>query len=397
MNRNRKATLIGLLGLTLFGAGTVIGGEPQAPAAPAAPQAPTAPQAPAAPHVWVSGDDGRVRVIARFGRGRLGVSIADLDEEKVKELGVADVSGALITDVSEDSAAAKAGIQKNDVVVEFDGVRVRSSAQLARLVRETPAGRKVTLRVRRGGDTKTLTAELESGGGAYEFLAGSGDGPRVRVAPMPRIKVMPRIEVMPRGPAMFFRRPRLGISGDNISGQLADYFKVSQGHGVLVAAVNEGSAAEKAGLQAGDVIVKAGDAEVESMRDLRRALGETDKEDPQITLTIIRGGKERQVQVTLDIPEDAGIKRWSGLVCSDEDCDLDFDFNFDFNFDFDPGMIEEHLEGLGDHLEESLRGLRGLHGLEERFELNKELLLERDREIRERHEQKLRTSPLRRI
>src|SRR5262245_41986248 len=86
--------------------------------------------------------DARV-VRVRGGGGYLGVSLADLD--------AADAKGVRVREVTEDSPAAKAGLQADDVIVSFDGETVRSAAQLARMVHERPAGRSVTIGYLRGG------------------------------------------------------------------------------------------------------------------------------------------------------------------------------------------------------------------------------------------------------
>ncbi len=72
---------------------------------------------------------------------RIGLSIDDVaDNDSAAE-------GAMVRDVFPDSPAASAGFAEGDVIVEFDGERVRSASQLTRLVRETPAGRTVSAAV----------------------------------------------------------------------------------------------------------------------------------------------------------------------------------------------------------------------------------------------------------
>ena len=88
-------------------------------------------------------------VVRHAGGGRLGVSLADTE---------GDVRGAKVRSVEEGSAAEKAGIKEDDLVVRFDGEAVRSASHLARLVGETPAGRAVPIEVTRGGATHTTMA-----------------------------------------------------------------------------------------------------------------------------------------------------------------------------------------------------------------------------------------------
>lgn len=176
------------------------------------------------------------------GQPRLGVRISDVTAGRLAELKLSAETGVAIEEVEEESPAAKAGLQKNDVILTFAGERVRSAAQLRRLVQETPAGRKVTLEINRGGQTRAVEVTLEEGARSRRS--------EIRV---PRIE-MPHFEIPEFH--LFTRGPRLGISADELTPQLADYFGVKQGKGILVREVMADSAAAKAGLKAGDVIVR---------------------------------------------------------------------------------------------------------------------------------------------
>ena len=96
--------------------------------------------------------------LSQDGGSRIGVSIEDVaDNDSVAE-------GAFIRGVSPDSPAESAGFSEGDVVVEFDGERVRSVRQLTRLVQETPVGRAVGVVVVRDGGRVELEVTPESGG-----------------------------------------------------------------------------------------------------------------------------------------------------------------------------------------------------------------------------------------
>jgi membrane-associated protease RseP (regulator of RpoE activity) len=230
----------------------------------------------------------------------LGVTLSDISEEKAKELKLSGDYGVQVKEVSEDSPAAKAGLAKDDIIVEFAGEKVRSAMQLRRLVRETPPGRDVTIVVRRGAETKKLTAKL---GEPKDRTRGFFEAPmppgtfNIRVPhPLPEVHV-------PDFDFVWMRRgARLGISGDELTSQLAQYFGVKQGKGILVREVVVGSAAEKAGLKAGDVIVAVDGKEVSTVRELRRTLdGSADqKENRKLALTIVRDKQEQTVSVELD-------------------------------------------------------------------------------------------------
>ncbi len=249
----------------------------------------------------VRGPEARKFVFRTGGEGGawLGVTIGDVNAEKAKELKLAGEYGAFVKEVHENSPAAKAGLQKDDVIVEFAGEKVRSAAQLRRLVRETPADRAVTLVVNRAGQTKTLSAKLE--GHANQFF--EMPAPAIAATPMPNIH-MPDFNFVWKD-----RGARLGISADELTPQLAEYFGVKQGKGILVREVVVGSAAEKAGLKAGDVIVAVDGKEVPSVSKLRRALASEKEEKRKVALTIVRDKREQTLSVEIAAPERPGPRR----------------------------------------------------------------------------------------
>jgi serine protease Do len=246
-----------------------------------------------------------VQILRWGGHPWLGISIADVTAEKARELKLAGPAGALITDVEEESPAAKAGLTANDVVVEFAGERVRSAAQLSRLVRETPSGATVTMQVNRAGETRTLSVTPEGRRAHFRM-------PRIHVPP-PQIHV-PDIEIPEFNVHVFRRGARLGISADQLTTQLADYFGVPSGKGVLVREVVAGSAAEKAGLKAGDVIVRVDEETITSVSGLRRALAGGGEESREVTLTIVRERREQTVKVQLEEKRPFGPRRSARVV-----------------------------------------------------------------------------------
>lgn len=94
----------------------------------------------------------------------LGLKVKDTDEAQAKELKLPHVTGVLVVSVVPGSPAAKAGFQPNDVIMEFDGQRVRSVAQLHRLIEETPADRTVKVEISRKGKLETLQVKIETRG-----------------------------------------------------------------------------------------------------------------------------------------------------------------------------------------------------------------------------------------
>jgi membrane-associated protease RseP (regulator of RpoE activity) len=238
---------------------------------------PDPPDAPEAPEIFLLND----------GSAHLGVMLGEVTPQKAQELKLAAVAGAIIIRVEKESPAAQAGLEKDDVIVEFDGARVRSSAELHRLVRETPSGRAVAIKVMRGGQARTLSAKLEAPA-HKEFKF-----------PMPEMAV-PSVNIPEFNFSFGPGHASLGISGDDLTSQLAQYFGVKQGKGVFVREVTVGSAAEKAGLKAGDVIAQVDGKTVSSVDELRAALNDNFTDDTRkVNLSIVRDHHEQTLTVEL--------------------------------------------------------------------------------------------------
>ena len=231
-----------------------------------------------------------------IGGSFLGVGVREIDSSRAKVLNLREEYGVEITKVEEDSPAEKAGLKMGDVVIEYQGQRVEGTEQFVRLVRETPVGRTVKMNVARGGSTVPVSATI-----------GSRKGVKIFAQPMPKMegfvwpdkdfKVM--IPDVPKA-MMSWRSGMLGIDGESLSdSQLASFFGVKEG--VLVRGVMKGSPAEKAGIKAGDVIVKVNDAKVTSTRDITAAMRAARTASRQtFPVTLFRERSETTLQVTMD-------------------------------------------------------------------------------------------------
>jgi S1-C subfamily serine protease len=93
-------------------------------------------------------------------------------------------------------------------------------------------------------------------------------------------------------------RGRLGITYTEIEGQLADYFKAPKDVAILVNSVGEGSAAEKAGIKAGDLLLKLGATTVEGASDLQEAVRDLEPGKPS-PVTVLREGRNVELSVTV--------------------------------------------------------------------------------------------------
>ena len=256
-----------------------------------------------APSVYGQARERQSRVIEPFeffGRGaQIGVSVHDADDESRKSGGGA----VIVDDVQADSPAAKAGIKVGDALAEFDGERVRSVRQFTRLVQETPVGRTVQAVLARNGQrvTVSVTPERASNvvlGGNFDMLRRS----------LPAVPAVPPAPATPRPPSLpgfefgfRYGGGRLGISVEDLTDQLSEYFGVKEG--VLVRSVTEGSVAAKAGLKAGDVITGVNGTHVNDPSDVNRAI-ERLSDGADITLDIVRDRKAQTLKGKLEPRQD---------------------------------------------------------------------------------------------
>jgi membrane-associated protease RseP (regulator of RpoE activity) len=232
-------------------------------------------------------------------QGYLGVDLADLDQEKAQALKLKDVRGALITLIDHDAPAGQIGLKVNDVVLQLNGQNVEGAEQLRRMLREVPAGRKVSIEISRDGNIQTLAVELAdrrvmehdvwnkignegdpfTQGSGMGILAGAGD------APMPGFH-------MP----FFGSSLNVGALVEPLTSQMAEYLGVA--NGLMVKQVAHKSEAAAAGLKAFDVILKVGSDAIATTADWDRALRSNVGKPVQVT--ILRDRKQQTLTLQVD-------------------------------------------------------------------------------------------------
>ena len=232
----------------------------------------------------------------------LGVKVSDV-EDGAGPIGAEE--GAVVTEVVAGAPAAAAGIEAGDVIVEFDGERIRGARQLTRVVRETPAGRSVAVIVFRDGariDVNVTPGERprpdwrgnlrrieipEPDEGEAQAFVRRGDSTLLEGLP----------DIVDGAMMSLAGRARLGIRAESVDGQLAEYFGVSAG--VLVRHVEEDTVAAGAGLRAGDVITAIDGDAVDDLRALRRSLSALDS-GASFDIAIVRDGAEMSLPAELE-------------------------------------------------------------------------------------------------
>ncbi len=222
----------------------------------------------------------------------LGIGVSEIDADRAKALKLKEERGVEITRVEEDSPAARAGLKTGDVVLEYGGQRVEGTEQFVRLVHETPVGREMKISVSRNGAVQTLTAKTGSRkfDAPKAWMLRSGDAFPFELPESPRMPEIPKA-------FMSWRSGVLGIEGESVDSQLAQFFGVKEG--VLVRSVSKSSAAEKAGLKAGDVITKIDSTAVSNSREISAALRASGSKRP-VTVTLTRERREMVTTVYID-------------------------------------------------------------------------------------------------
>lgn len=204
-------------------------------------------------------------------RGLLGVNIQDVNRNDAKALGLPRTGGALVSGFSDDSAARKAGIQVQDVIVRFNGEEVRSASDLPPLVGATPPGSKAKVEVVREG--KTLSFDVV-------------------------VSEAPRSAQAGRRAPEAAENAALGLVVEDITSEQREALELEEGQGVVIRQVT-GTAAQRAGLRGGDIVLMVGRQRVGSVEAFRAAAAELPEGEP-VMLLIRRGEQTQFVTVTPD-------------------------------------------------------------------------------------------------
>jgi serine protease Do len=217
--------------------------------------------------------------ISESQKGWLGVAIQDITSEMKKAMDLDSRDGALVSDVTRKSPADSAGLKEKDVIVQFGGKKISEASDLTEAVGGTKPGTKVDVVVMRKGEKKIIGVVIGKHKGASTFVA-----------------------VAPRGIsnfAFFGGQHMQGMSLRQLNEQLAQYFGVTEGSGVLVWEVSKGSAAEKAGVKAGDIVTVIGKKKIKELRDVSRALGIYD-EGEKAEIEVVRKGSRQTLSLEIE-------------------------------------------------------------------------------------------------
>lgn len=267
--------VIGLLPAIILSAGLALAQEPAAP-----PPSPDEPE----------------NTFSFFvdGGGFLGVYGENISRENMARYHLSQPRGVGVTQVIEDSPAAKAGLRKDDVILRFDGDNVTSVRKLNRIVSEIAPDQSAKITISRNGTEQEVTATI--GKRKNPIMAGDlfKQEPKVWKFEGPMANAFP--DNNGDMTFMFGNSRRIGVSTVELTRQLAAYFGVADGKGVLITSVADDGPAAKAGLKAGDVITAVDGEAVDSPGDVARIINR--KKDGDVSLTVIRNKSQQTFRVT---------------------------------------------------------------------------------------------------
>jgi serine protease Do len=208
-------------------------------------------------------------------QGYLGVDLKEIDADRASALKLKDTHGAEVIMVDHDAPANKSGLKVHDVILLLDGQSFDTVDQLRRRLHDMPAGRTVSFLISRDGNQMNVTAQLCD---------------RAALGPQAWSQhfSVPQPAPAARGGESFLGNPApataafldsmipkglyVGADVNPVRTQLADYFGVRSGTGLLVESVDSQSPAARAGLKAGDVVTKVDSQPMTSHNDWVKAL-----------------------------------------------------------------------------------------------------------------------------
>lgn len=257
-------------------------------------------------HINVLGDD--PAYLAHSGPGYLGVGTRDIDNDRAAQLKLKDARGAEIITVDHDAPAAKAGLRVHDVILQMNNQTIEGQAQLGRLLRETPPGRAVTFLISRDGQQQSLSvtlcdrSALEADAWSQHIPVEPDDDDSIA---LPNAQSSVGSSFLS---ALGMNSAYTGLELDMLGPQLADYFGVHDGQGLLVKRVDDNSPGATAGLRAGDVITKVNGRVMATTSQWLRTMHQN--RGKQVQLTVIRDRKENVVTMTAGRSKEKGSVNW---------------------------------------------------------------------------------------
>ena len=259
----------------------------------------------------------------------LGVHISDLTPEQAA--GLNGKSGVFVQSLDQDGPACKAGLKAGDIIIAVGGKQVQGTQQVAEMMQNMSPGKAAIITVVRDGATQDIKVTL---GTRHDWTStqripvANAFSARAAAPPLPPTSYSPDFEVPVFTPAAALR----GMVVESLTPQLAEYFAVPAGQGVLVRNVQKGSLAANTGFKAGDVIVKINGEVIRDLADWRRGMRSS---SGKTSFSIIREKREQTLQMNVPVPT-------GDLRLGEDDWD-----QLDMNMD----ALNQQMERLGPELQ----------------------------------------------
>jgi len=250
-------------------------------------------------------------------QGYLGIDVRDIAEERVGLLRVKDTHGAEIIRVDHDGPAGKMGLRERDVILQMNGVAVEGQEQMRRMLRDSSPGQQLSLLISRDGQQMTVGAQMADRNQVEKLVWEQHLMVAAPLAPGPQAPA----QALPTGegfvgaassggaaPSTKYSRSFLGtlLMSPSYTGamlemmgpQLAGFFGVPGGAGLLVRSVESNSPASTAGMKAGDIIVRANAAPVGTMSEWAKTIAKS--KGRSVVVVVLRDREEKTLTLTPD-------------------------------------------------------------------------------------------------
>lgn len=207
-------------------------------------------------------------------RGWLGVTVQPLTPSLVEAYKIPVSEGAIIADLQENGPAAKAGVQRGDVITSINGEKIKNSQDVVFSIRKKMQGEKVDLEIYRDGKKQVVNVTLgEIEGGKKEQGKESGKSPE---QPARRSSA------------------RMGMTVSEITSELKDTYKLKSSEGLVVVNVERGSQGQRIGIQPGDVVLEVNKMKMTKIADWEKAMSSNSK---VLAMLVSRGGATIYISV----------------------------------------------------------------------------------------------------
>src|SRR5271165_3842068 len=244
--------------------------------------------------------------------GYLGVSVADVDPATAQKLGLKDSHGAIVTLIDHDAPAGST-LRVSDVVLSLNGAAIEGAEQFGRMIKEIPAGRKITLVIFRDGAQQTFTIQLVDHKEMEQKAWNNLNSDPLPPAPSGMSILNSNGDLSGWHMPLFTSSLNVGVFVEPLTAQMADYLDVPSG--IMVKQVSRHSEASVAGLRPKDVILKVGGEAITTSADWDRAI--RSNEGKPVQVTILRDRRQQILTLQVDSKHHRSQSVWSDIFPQD--------------------------------------------------------------------------------